>query len=257
MVIVDDGSTDGTKKVIENVANNLGVPFHQEIGFDFASEIGGNDDGDSLIIKVVSLPRNVGKGKAVGNGVARTNPSCDCVLVADADGSANISCLDDMIRVMDSSAARGEASPHPMIVVGKRRQEPTSYYSDIKRAILRWGFQTCVRVICFPVLDSNIEDTQCGFKLYRPRSAAISLYDQLHLDRWSHDVELLYLASKRGMSTKQIEVRWKDVPGSKLVDTSSGLNIVLVSTHMLLEVLYMRAMYAFGFWDDDFRLNSS
>ena len=80
----------------------------------------------------------------------------------------------------------------------------------------------------------GIEDTQCGFKLMT-RSAAVSLYHSLHINRWSvpparshrhstitppsvslraFDVELLYIAQQLGMPVREVAVNWQEIEGN-------------------------------------------
>lgn len=51
------------------------------------------------------------------------------------------------------------------------------------------GFHLFVRTLGV----RNIRDTQCGFKLFTRETAAV-LFERMHLERWSFDVELLVLA---------------------------------------------------------------
>jgi hypothetical protein len=43
------------------------------------------------------------------------------------------------------------------------------------------------------LVTAHVQDTQCGFKLFT-RSAAKTLFGNLHLYRWAFDTELIYLA---------------------------------------------------------------
>lgn len=235
IVVVDDGSQDDTASAVSEVAMKLSIPFEQfseSINYDRSF----SPKSESCAVKCLTLRENVGKGKALAAGIQFAKETSQFVLTTDADGSADISCLDRMI-IKSLSCSR------PNIVVGKRFQQNIS----MKRLVLRLGFKLTVQTLCFPLRLSD--DTQCGFKLF-PRKYAITLYNQLHLDRWSHDVEVLYLASLSDLVILEDDVPWTDIPGSKLVENSVG-NIIKVSIQMLLEVLYMRIMYMFGIWKPD------
>jgi dolichyl-phosphate beta-glucosyltransferase len=52
------------------------------------------------------------------------------------------------------------------------------------------GFHLLVSVLAV----RGIRDTQCGFKLFSRRSAAL-VFRSLHLKRWCFDVEALYMLS--------------------------------------------------------------
>ena len=60
---------------------------------------------------------------------------------------------------------------------------------SLLRTILMKGFHLLVMIL----ISKNIEDTQCGFKLFT-RETARALFQRLHLERWSFDVELVVLA---------------------------------------------------------------
>ena len=60
-----------------------------------------------------------------------------------------------------------------------------------------------------------IEDTQCGFKLFR-RDVAREAFSRQTLERWGFDVEVLYIASRLGHRIAEVPVRWDNAEGSKL-----------------------------------------
>ena len=53
----------------------------------------------------------------------------------------------------------------------------------------------------------GIQDTQCGFKLFRA-TAADEIFRLQKLDGWAFDVELLFLARKAGYSIGEIAIDW-------------------------------------------------
>jgi dolichyl-phosphate beta-glucosyltransferase len=58
-----------------------------------------------------------------------------------------------------------------------------------------WGFHTFLSIM---IGGAGIKDTQCGFKLFS-RQAARQLFPVQHIERWAFDVELVYLAAKKGI----------------------------------------------------------
>ena len=238
VLVVDDGSIDDTVEVVRKAAGKMSIPFQAigKAGFTNRNVI---VEKPCTAVRCLSMPKNVGKGKALAAGIQYSNADSRFVLVTDADGSADITCLDTMIDIAITSFG-------DKIVAGRRKQQDDM--SSLKRSILRVGFKTTVQILCFPIRVGN--DTQCGFKLF-PRSKALYLYNKIHLDRWSHDVEVLYLAAVTGMQVKEADVGWKDMPGSKLVG-DSAFDVIAVSMQMLLEVFYMRIMYVLGIWKVDY-----
>jgi dolichyl-phosphate beta-glucosyltransferase len=73
------------------------------------------------------------------------------------------------------------------------------------RTVLMKGFHLLVMILC----TRNVKDTQCGFKLFTRRSARV-LFDVLHLERWSFDTELVYLAEHLDMPLVEVHMRGSD-----------------------------------------------
>ena len=243
ILVVDDGSTDGTQDVVRAVSETLAPP---------------------VIVECISFDRNMGKGEAVARGIQHvadlTPASLLClILVADADASAEISCLDNMYEglctlITETSASKNaETSTRPYdwnipaLVVGRRTYDTEGSASSgaataWDRAVLRWGFRTAVRLLCG---DLGISDTQCGFKLMT-LAGGLHVYPDLHLQGWSHDVEVLYRAKLQSVSVTERDVFWEDKAGSKLVTSAGGT--VGVSLQMLLEISHLRPLYWLGVW---------
>jgi dolichyl-phosphate beta-glucosyltransferase len=227
ILVVDDGSKDGTAGFVQSWKS----------------------DG-KVNVDCVSLSQNQGKGVALSFGIRHlatqfAEEPC-LVLIADADGSGDISCLDKMVQSLGHLIASQTALPTKesfwrtqALLVGNRGYEGSS----VSRSILRWGFRTTVRILCG---DLRVNDSQCGFKLLT-LTAANRLYANLNLKRWSHDVEVLYRAREYNIPISEEPVRWQDKEGSKLI-TGSPLGAVRASSTMLLEVLRMRIEYTMGRW---------
>jgi dolichyl-phosphate beta-glucosyltransferase len=189
------------------------------------------------------MPMNGGKGAALARGIqhiAETTSSNNAVILTqDADGSGNLKYLDTMMDSLQTLLTENDGTldwSKPAFVTGNR-----NYNLFSARGITRWGFQTVVRLI---MNDLGVQDSQCGYKLMT-LSAAASLYKDLHLKGWSHDVEVLYRAKLKSIPIREISIDWMDKDGSKVV--ASG--VVRVSTQMLLDVLRLRWEYSVsGAW---------
>ena len=79
------------------------------------------------------------------------------------------------------------------------------------RKFLAWGMNTLVKI----VLNNNLKDTQCGFKMFT-RDAAKAIFPTQHLERWAFDIELLFLCGAKHVPVVEIPVDWEEVDGSKL-----------------------------------------
>ncbi|HEX9861047.1 MAG TPA: glycosyltransferase family 2 protein, partial [Nitrospirota bacterium] len=84
----------------------------------------------------------------------------------------------------------------------------------------------------------GISDTQCGFKLFR-RDTCAWLFRAQKVERFAFDVELLFLAHKKGLVVKEVPVRWINSPQSKV-------HVVRDSSRMLLDILKVRWWYLTG-----------
>ncbi len=152
-------------------------------------------------VEVVHLPENRGKGAAVRAGVERT---CGRrVLLTDADLSTPI---EELAR-LEAAAARAP------VVFGSRAL--ASSVIEVRQPAYREGmgklFNLLVRALGF----RGIRDTQCGFKLLEG-DLARALCRELTLDGFAWDVELLWLARRRGIAVEEVGVRWRNSPQSKV-----------------------------------------
>jgi dolichyl-phosphate beta-glucosyltransferase len=118
------------------------------------------------------------------------------------------------------------------------------------------GFHLLVMILC----TKNIEDTQCGFKLFT-NDVAKTVFANLHLNRWAFDIELIYQAEALGIHMSevsvsclyclsflflQVAVNWREVEGSKLIQ--SKFDVITTSLTMARDILAVRLAYVFGFW---------
>ncbi|XP_012288096.1 dolichyl-phosphate beta-glucosyltransferase [Orussus abietinus] len=194
IIIVSDGSTDGTALVAQNYA----------------------DKHDT--IRILILKKNRGKGGAVRLGIECARGSL--LLFADADGATkfeDLEKLEESISEMlhcDYKVEPDKVASMRAVVCGSRahlEKEATANRS-VFRLILMHGFHFLVWLLCV----KNVRDTQCGFKLLTRESARI-LFRALHIERWAFDVELLYIAQTLKMPISEIAVNWTEIEGSKLV----------------------------------------
>ncbi|KAB2965552.1 MAG: glycosyltransferase family 2 protein [Thermoanaerobaculia bacterium] len=152
-------------------------------------------------VSVVRLPRNRGKGAAVRAGVAATR--AERVLVTDADLSTPIeelprleSALRDADLAIGSRAVAGATIP---------------VRQPLYRELAGRTFNLLVRLAGV----HGVRDTQCGFKLMDGERAR-SLVGELTVDRFAWDVELIWLARRRGLRVAEVGVEWRNDPASKV-----------------------------------------
>ncbi|GAB2300111.1 hypothetical protein Dimus_034150 [Dionaea muscipula] len=226
VVIVDDGSSDGTKRV----------------AFEYVKKYRIDN------VRVILLGRNHGKGEAIRKGMLHSRG--ELLLMLDADGATKINDLEkleDQISVVArkefklNNEASGDSSVRisdvPVAAFGSRAHLEEKALATRKwyRNFLMKGFHLVVLLAVGP----GIRDTQCGFKMFT-RAAARKLSANIHLKRWCFDVELVYLCRYFRIPTAEIAVTWSEIPGSKL----SPLSIV----NMLWEIALMFVGYRTGMW---------
>ena len=61
----------------------------------------------------------------------------------------------------------------------------------------------------------NIKDTQCGFKLYKNKTAKL-LFKKVKENGYIHDVEVVLLSKKYNFPIKELPVAWTHRDESKL-----------------------------------------
>jgi dolichyl-phosphate beta-glucosyltransferase len=178
ILLVDDGSTDDTASLARRYA--------AEEGLDLA---------------VLGYERNRGKGAAIRVGVLASKG--DPVLVSDTDLSTPLSEWSKLAeKLLDYPVAIGSRALEQELV--HKRQ---AFY----RVWLGRAGNTVIQLFAVP----GIEDTQCGFKLFRG-DAARALFSEARVDRFAWDVEILYLARRRGMAIAEVPVIWVNSPESKV-----------------------------------------
>ena len=154
---------------------------------------------------------NTGKGGAVRRGVLASRG--DLVLFADADNSTPIEELPRLI-------AQIRAGAH--IAVGSRAAGGAV---EAGKSVLRRAVSGTLRSITQFSTGVRLQDTQCGFKLFRGEVAR-DLFRRQRMDGFSFDLELLYLAARDGLRVDEVPVMWVDAPDSKVDPIRDGLKFL-------------------------------
>lgn len=203
VIISDDGSTDGSLKLLENF-----VKSHR--GF-----------------RLIKNPHG-GKAKAISTGVLASKGKV--ILFTDMDQSTPLKEVSKLLPWYD----RGYD-----VVFGSRGKMRHNF--PWYRQVMSWGFRSFRQLF----LLHQVADTQCGFKSFRSTAAkeVFPLLEAVNSKKtargWSvsaFDVELLFLAQKRGYKLKEVNVSWSDT------DTATGKskNFVKESLDMLKQILRVK-----------------
>jgi dolichyl-phosphate beta-glucosyltransferase len=89
-------------------------------------------------------------------------------------------------------------------------------------------FNLLIRLLALP----GLHDTQCGFKCY-PAALAEELFREQSLPGWSFDVEILFIARKRGYPIVEIPIPW-------YFNSESKIRVMNDSIRMGLDLLTIR-----------------
>lgn len=174
VIVVDDGSTDGTAEAAEA----------------FATHLPG--------LQVIRQPENRGKGAAVRTGMLAATGRQRLFL--DADGSTAVSELDRLL----AAAARRRTTPDIVIgSIGVRGREVTHAQSALRSRVGQLG-NLLIQVLALP----GIRDSQRGFKLFSA-AAADAVFTRCEVDGWGFDVEALAIARAYGFTIIEVGVRWE------------------------------------------------
>jgi dolichyl-phosphate beta-glucosyltransferase len=186
VIVVDDGSRDGTGSSVRNAAEANGLP-----------------------VRVIELPENRGKGAAVRAGVLESRG--DWVLITDADLSTPI---EEWEKLRDSGArvAIGSRALDESLI---RRKQP--WY----RRTMGKTFNRFVQVLSV----RGIRDTQCGFK-WIEGNLARELFARSRIDRFAFDVEILSMCRALGVEIAEVPVVWVNSPQSKVSVVSDSLRML-------------------------------
>src|SRR3989440_10035454 len=130
LILVDDGSSDGTRQVMDAAA------------------------GRHSSVRVEALPHNRGKGRALAVGVEAARG--EEILLTDADLSTPIEELERLQAAVDKGTGVALASR-------ALRESRVEVSQPVYRVMMGKVFNLIVQAVLLP----GIWDTQCGFKLFR------------------------------------------------------------------------------------------
>lgn len=198
-------------------------PSHEMLvvadGDDGSREIAAGLAAADPRLVVLGGRRRAGKGHAVRLGVARSRGRV--VGFVDADGKTPIEDLDNLLPWL----GRGFD-----LVIGSRAVPESRV--DVPQLLYRRLGARAFALVLRALGLREARDTQCGFKVFRG-DVARDLFSRQRIDGYMFDVEVLYLARRRGYRLKEVGVRWSD-------DRDSRLDLVAGNWRNTVDLLRIR-----------------
>ena len=211
VIIVDDGSTDGTVKLIKQFIKDK---------------------------KNWRLQENSHQGKAAAIAKGVNLARGQNILFTDFDQATPLKEVEKLLPFLEQGKD---------IIIGSReikgaKREKEPFY----RHLMGKGFNLLVRL----VLWQKIYDTQCGFKLFKAQVAK-ELFNNLQIYKpkkmkgaftGAFDVEILYLAEKKRYQISEVPIFWSYYKTTRV-------NPIKDSIKMFLDVVKIRLYGLFGMYE--------
>ncbi len=166
IIVVDDGSTDDTEQEIQRAKL-----------------------ADSRV-GVISYPENRGKGFAVRRGML--SAKSEYVAFIDADLELPPHLLEGFLK---------EAGDGADIVIGSKMHPDSQVEYPFMRKVMSTGYYWFLKAL----FGLKLKDTQTGIKLFRTASVQ-PILKVMRTSRFSFDIELLAIATKKGLVIKEMPV---------------------------------------------------
>lgn len=178
ILIADDGSTDGTARIVEAAARA------------------------NPAIRWLGTPRNEGKGAAVRRGMLAAQH--EIAAFTDADLSTPLEELPPAIEQLRDGYA---------IVIGSRAHPHARL--EIRQNPIREGMGKSFNRVVQLITRLPFPDTQCGFKVFT-HAAARQIFPRTRIDGFAFDVEVLVIARELGLRVVDLPVHWRHAPHSRV-----------------------------------------
>jgi glycosyltransferase involved in cell wall biosynthesis len=176
VIVVDDGSHDRTAALAEE--SHRRHPY-------------------------ISVIRNEHRGKGYAVKTGMLTGRGEFLFLCDADLSMPI---EQVLRFVPPEQKDYDVAIGSREVPGARRYGEPAYRHFMGRV-----FNLVVRLVAVP----GFQDTQCGFKSFR-REVARDIFTCQTMDGFGFDVEILFVAQRRGYRIIEVPIDWYHVGNSRI-----------------------------------------
>jgi glycosyltransferase involved in cell wall biosynthesis len=196
IIIAEDGSTDGTDKKAEKLAQ---LQYVRHLHSD----------------------KRLGRGKALSNAFRQSNGNV--LIYMDVDLATDLKHLSQLIHAVTTDGY--------LLATGSRGLSQSNAKRSFTRDFVSKVYNLMVRLF----LQSKVKDHQCGFKAFQ-HNMILSLLDEVNANHWFWDTEVLVRAQRKGYKVKEFPVEWKSTRETKVKlfhdSFDMGLQIFILWLHL-------------------------
>lgn len=177
IILIDDGSVDDTKKIIERLIKEHETALPH--------------------VRLVSYSNNKGKGYAVQRGFSEASPESSYITFTDVELPYGLAKIEEAVEYLCMHENIG-------MVIGDRTQaeKGRKQYATSRKLMNK-----CFRLL-IPRALRHINDTQSGMKVFR-RDTLRLLFSRVKTARWVFDLELFLIAIHHAVGIHQLPVTIK------------------------------------------------
>jgi glycosyltransferase involved in cell wall biosynthesis len=176
IVVADNGSTDGTLRVCEELSDEY--PRVTYIHLD-----------------------QKGRGRALKR--AWTESEADVVSYMDVDLSTGLEHFPSLVNTIEEGAD---------VAIGSRLMRGSKVQRKMKREITSRGYNMLIKLLFW---NTRFHDAQCGFKAVNRRTVR-AIVPLVKNNNWFFDTEMLLIAQRHGFKIREVPVRWADDPDTRV-----------------------------------------
>jgi glycosyltransferase involved in cell wall biosynthesis len=170
VIIAEDGSTDGTDRLAEALAEK------------------------NSFVKHIHGEKRLGRGTALKKAFKQSRG--EILVYMDLDLATDLKHLKPLVEAVKFEGYEFATGSRMLLE------------STVKRSGTRHLASRTYNFMVRAVLGSKVKDHQCGFKAFR-REPLMRILDEVGASHWFWDTELLVRAYRRGYRIKEIPVSWK------------------------------------------------